>query len=715
MKKKEVTIMYNPYLIASFFFLFAVLIFRVAELSLFTLVDGRDLSLFAETRNTTTEIITAQRGTIYDSYGDVLSQNVNSYTLIAYLEESRTTDDDEIRHVIDKEATAKALSPLINMTEEDILELLENDAYQVELGPGGRGIGELLKEEIEDLNLPGLDFVESSKRYYPNNDFASYVVGYAKQDSDGTIIGELGIEQEYDDLLSGTDGYTQYQQDNALGYQIPNTPEIVVEAEDGADIYLTINSNVQFFAEQAIMEAEEEYDPEWMVIVVADAKTGAILASASTPSFDPNVRDIESYLNPLVSFQYEPGSTMKTYTYMAAIEKGVYDGDELFTSGELEIYEDLVTDWNPDGWGDITLDHGFSMSANTGIATITENYLSGTELKSYFQSLGFGSTTDINLPNEKEGYLGFTYPLEIANAGFGQGITTTPIQNIKALTSISNNGKVLNPYLVEKIIDPNTNEIIYQGGKSEGETVASDDTITEIKDLLDSVVNGDPDWTTGEAYHMDGYDIIGKTGTAQISSVDGTGYLTGYNDYIYSFSGMYPKDDPEILIYVSASRPDVATSKPVVNASLQIIEDTAKYFNIFGTKLEDTDLVNYVIDSYINKSTTTTEKELENQNINVVTLGSGDKVINQYPIADTEICSYENVILLTNSNNIYMPDLKSWAYKDVIAFLELIGVTYEVNGYGFVTGQSIEAGQLIDLNDTIIIELEEKDYFEEEE
>ena len=358
-----------------FLVVFLCLYIQYAYLSLSPVVYGKNMDKFAAERSTYETIIQAKRGTIFDRDNNPLALNVSSYTVIAYLDENRSKNSTVPLHVVDKEKTAEALAPILNMEKDYILSLLTRDVKQVELGPGGRGITELKKEEIQNLSLSGIGFIESQKRYYPNGNFASYVLGYAKTvstDTDGNgiedaevIKGELGIESKYDETLKGTDGYIKYQKDR-FGYKIPDTKEEKVEEINGSDIYLTIDSNIQRFTESAIKEQSNIYNPEWMLIAVMDAKTGEILASSSSPSFDPNVRDISNYENPLSSYSYEPGSTMKTYTYMCAIEKGTYNGSLTYKSGSIVVDKEnnVISDWNPLGWGNLTFDQGYAYSSN---------------------------------------------------------------------------------------------------------------------------------------------------------------------------------------------------------------------------------------------------------------------------------------------------------------------------------------------------------------
>ena len=297
-------------------------------------VDGINLVEFANNRNTVTKTLYANRGSIYDSNGDVLAQNVNSYTLIAYLSPKRTKNPDKPNHVVDKIGTATALSPIINMPVEDILSRLDKDLYQVEFGLHGK-LNESQKEQIEALNLPGLDYINTLTRYYRMSTFSSYIVGYAKKDENNVINGELGAEKYYNKELSGVDGYVTYQKD-AYGYKMNNMPSIEQPAVDGDDIYLTIDSNIQLIAENAMRELTAKTDNklDWALFSVVDAKTGAIVASATAPSFNPNdLSTITSYTNPLVSYTYEPGSTMKTFSWASAIDSGNYDGNKKYKSG----------------------------------------------------------------------------------------------------------------------------------------------------------------------------------------------------------------------------------------------------------------------------------------------------------------------------------------------------------------------------------------------
>jgi len=242
---------------------------------------------------------------------------------------------------------------------------------------------------------------------------------------------------------------------------------------------------------------------------------------------------------------------MKTFTYMCAIDSGKYDGNTVFTSGSVEIGDDTVQDWNGIGWGNITLDLGFEYSSNVGASYIVQKVINKTELRDCLESYGFGEKTGIELPRELSGSLKFTYPIEVATASFGQGITTTAIQQLQALSIIANDGKMVKPYIIEKIVDSNTGKVIKQNEPEFGDQIVRTSTINKMKELMFNVINANNVGTTGVTYRIDGFDIIGKTGTAQIYDTTLKQYLEGANNYIFSFAGMFPKDEPEIIIYAA--------------------------------------------------------------------------------------------------------------------------------------------------------------------
>lgn len=691
--KKRVTIKISKFIILVVAFLFVAIICKLSYVVLSDKVDGINLKDKSASISTVKKTLYADRGNIYDINGEELASTVNSYTVIAYLNSNKT-------NVSDKEKTAKELAPILNMTEEKLIELLNKKLYQVELRPGGYGITEVVKARIEKLELPGIDFIKNSKkRYYNKSTFASYIIGYAKVLDDGKISGELGIEGYYDDILSGTNGYTKYLKYTSSNYKIPNTNEDTKKAKDGSDIYLTIDSSIQLIAEKAVSSMKEKFNTDWAVFTVMDAKTGAIVASATNPNFNPNdTNTIKEYMNPLLSYQYEPGSVMKVFSFASSMEEGKYDGEETFKSGSYTLDDGtVIRDSERKGWGTISFDEGFARSSNVAATTLALR-LGVDKLSEYYNNLGFGKKTGIELSNEAIGDIEMVYQSELATASFGQGVSVTAIQMLQALSAMTNDGTVIKPYIVDKVVDQNGN-ITYQGKRQVVKKVYSTNTVNKMHEIMKKVIDINKYW------QVNNVSIMGKTGTAQIASPKG-GYLTGTYDYIKSFAGIFPADDPKYIVYVAGKKPETnlgSWAKVITTA----IEEIASYAKLTESKSDADPSKIIKLDNYISKYLDTTLEELKNKKIDVIILGNGKYIINQYPLKNKTLLSGEKLFLLTNDKEIKMENLKGWSLSEVKTYCNLIGLKLEYNGYGYVINQSIEENAILDVNNmTLTIELE---------
>lgn len=691
--KKRVTIKISKFIILVVAFLFVAIICKLSYVVLSDKVDGINLKDKSASISTVKKTLYANRGNIYDINGEELASTVNSYTVIAYLNSNKT-------NVSDKEKTAKELAPILNMTEEKLIELLNKKLYQVELRPGGYGITEVVKARIEKLELPGIDFIKNSKkRYYNKSTFASYIIGYAKVLDDGKISGELGIEGYYDDILSGTNGYTKYLKYTSSNYKIPNTNEDTKKAKDGSDIYLTIDSSIQLIAEKAVSSMKEKFNTDWAVFTVMDAKTGAIVASATNPNFNPNdTNTIKEYMNPLLSYQYEPGSVMKVFSFASSMEEGKYDGEETFKSGSYTLDDGtVIRDSERKGWGTISFDEGFARSSNVAATTLALR-LGVDKLSEYYNNLGFGKKTGIELSNEAIGDIEMVYQSELATASFGQGVSVTAIQMLQALSAMTNDGTVIKPYIVDKVVDQNGN-ITYQGERQVVKKVYSTNTVNKMHEIMKKVIDINKYW------QVNNVSIMGKTGTAQIASPKG-GYLTGTYDYIKSFAGIFPADDPKYIVYVAGKKPETnlgSWAKVITTA----IEEIASYAKLTESKSDADPSKIITLDNYISKYLDTTLEELKNKKIDVIILGNGKYIIDQYPLKNKTLLSGEKLFLLTNDKEIKMENLKGWSLSEVKTYCNLIGLKLEYNGYGYVINQSIEENAILDVNNmTLTIELE---------
>ncbi len=697
MKIKRSRVRVNNLLILVFFCCFLLAIGKLIFVAVSPKIDGRNLREFADIRNTKKRVIPATRGNIYDVNGETIASNANSYTLIAYLSEKRTTNMDNPQHVIDKEGTAKALSEVLEMDYDYVLGRLNvKEAYQVEFGTKGKNLSENQKVKIESLGLPGIGFIAGGKRYYKNNKMASYIVGYAKTSEDGEINGEIGIERQYNSILKGEDGYSEYQVSGA-GYQM-GEPLVNKDPVSGSDIYLTIDTGIQLILEDALHTLEENNTFDWFTMTVIDANTGAIVASTASPSFNPNdVSTIKNYVNPLIGYTYEPGSTMKIYSWLAAMENGIYDGTEEYQSGTTKVDNYTIKDFNNVGWGMISYDKGFAYSSNVA-ATNLALELGNVKLKEFYESLGFGSKTGIELPNEEHGILKMTYKSELATASFGQGITTTPIQNLQALTIFTNDGEMLKPYIVDKIVDQE-GKVTYQGGRTSLGQKASSENVKKMRELMYDVVYSG----VSNYYQPNNVTLAGKTGTAEFTGQNGR-YLSGSLNRIRSFAGFFPYENPKYIFYVSVKKLD-GENKALANAVVKAVESIANYSNITNTTSEiDKDSL-ISLKNYISQNVKETKENLKNEKLKVYVIGDGKAIINQYPLKGSEVIKGSKVFLLTENEEYIMPDIIGWSSSEVMNFCNLIGLNYKFNGYGIVKEFNIEKDTIIDLTKTLEVTL----------
>ena len=680
-------------------FFFCVIVIKLCYVVLSPNVDGIDLTQFADSRNTAKETLYADRGVIYDVNGKPLAKNANSYKIVAILSPSRTTDMSNPEHVVDKEHTAEAMCTVL-ATEEtmeqcksDLIGYFSQDLYQAELGNWGR-ISEDERQALLALDLPGIMFETlAKKRQYINSSWASYILGYARSNDEGEIVGEMGIESYFNEELSGKNGYVEYQKD-AYGYKMATSSEIREDAVSGSDIYLSIDSDVQNILENSITNFSKDKELEWAIFVVMDAKTGAIVGSATNPNFNPNTLDnLESYLNPLVGYQYEPGSTMKIFSWLAALENGIYNGDDTFLSGSVTLSDGTkIKDFNNVGWGTINYDTGFAYSSNVA-ATNLGLKLGSAKLSDFYDLCGFGEKTGITLPGEEAGSIDFMYESELANASFGQGISVTPIQLLQAMSAFANDGVMVKPYIVSKIVDSNGN-VTMESKRTEVERIASSESINKMKELMYNVVYNSFSYNKG--YAPSNVTIAGKTGTAQIASPTG-GYLTGEYDYIKSFLGMFPYEDPQYVFYF-ATKQFKGSSNDIYHAVSSTIEDVANIVEVTKGQ-SDVDSSKIIeISQYISRETANVVEDLKKLGLSPVVIGNGTYVTNQNPLKGSKVISGSKVFIQTNDTTITMPDVAGWSTNELIRFCDFIGLSYTLNGYGKVLSTNIPTGTVIDTN-----------------
>ena len=678
-------------------------------------VQDVDLEALLQERWTQTISIEGERGNIVDRNGEVLAEEIPSYTIVAVLDERLDS------YIDDPRAAAEALSPVLGADVDYLEAQLSRDSVQVELGAAAKNLSYETKEEVENLEIPGITFREDPRRYYPKQTFASHILGYTERDMSEA---RMGLEQSLDSYLAGEAGSIQFQRDGR-GRQLPQDEEIIQEPEHGEDVMLTIDSRIQTAMEQTMNQADELYEPERMMAVVANAKTGEILGMSNRPSFNPNeYEEIENYTNYNISSRFEPGSTMKIFTLAAAVEEGVYNGEAEFESGTYQVTDRTIRDHNDgEGWGEISFNEGVQRSSNVAFSKIAIEILGPDRLYEYIDKFGFREPTGIDLPNEVNGgEIAESYAIDAATTAFGQATSISPMQQVKAATAIANNGKMMKPYVVSEIIDSDTGETIEKKEPQiDGEPI-SEATAMEVREILETVVSQEEG--TGQMYAVEGFDVAGKTGTAQIPEEDGSGYQSGHGKNIYSFIGMAPADDPEVIVYVAVDRPELELNEygnqPVSLIFRQVMEQSLQYLNIPAeTPADNTDNTSggYEIPDLTNETSAQAVLELEESGMDTIVLGSGTEVQAQSHAPGTSLAPGERVILKT-SGEIRMPDIEGWSLRSIQQLAAVLDVSLDHEGVGFVSSQFPQEGTLMEKIEGIEAELsgsEESEDTEEEE
>lgn len=693
-------------------------------------VNGVSLEAWAEEKRTSSYTMPAERGKIFDRNGMTLAYDRPSYRLYAIVDESYSENAEEPLHVVDPKETAEKLAPLLDADASDIQERLEKGIeegrFQVELGNIGKNLSKETKDRIEAEEIPGIKFEEEPLRYYPNGMFASHIIGFAREaemeNEDGEITSEItgvtGIEKEMDELLRGEDGYISYQRDR-YNKKLLDPNEVVKAPEDGADVYLTIDQKVQTLLEDVLSQVDEEYNPEKMTAIVMDPKTGEIIAMSSRPSYNPNnPKNVENWFNDAISNPFEPGSTVKMFTWAAAIEEGVYNGDEEFKSGSYQVNEKItpINDHNGGrGWGNITFDEGFERSSNVAASKLVWEKIGTETFLDYLHAFDFDEVTGIDLPGEVSGQILYNWPLEKITTAFGQGTTTTPIQQMKAASAIANDGKMMQPYVVDKIIDPSSEKVLEDKSPNVAGEPISEETAEQVRKLLESVVYGEHG--TAKNFQLEDYRVGGKTGTAEMPNPEGGGYLKGRENYVFSFLGMAPIDDPKLMMYVSVQQPeleyDETGSMPVSFIFRNVMENSLHYLNIEPDQDDDENAMEaFELPELTGERTESVVKELKEKEIQVTVVGNGKEIVAANKEEGDQIFPSDRVILITDEPE--MPDLTGWSLRDVVAFADLMKLKIEVIGNGYVIHQHVEEGTPIQEGDYLGVELAPPDFEENE-
>ncbi|WP_226578477.1 penicillin-binding protein [Halobacillus litoralis] len=695
-------------LMAVFSIIFLTIAGRFLYIETAATIEGVDLKEWAEDIRTSSYEIDAARGKIYDKNGMVLAYDRPTYRLYAVVDPDYSINLPEPKHVTDPEKTASMLAPFLDMKAGEIEETLESaqeqGRFQVEFGANGKDLTQKEMEEIQELDLSGVEFEQESKRYYPNGIFASHLIGFART-TDGNIHGVTGIEKQMEEQLQEEKGKISYERDK-YGTKLLDPNEVMTEPKDGNDVYLTIDQKIQTFLADAMSQVDEQYNPKKIMAAVMDPDTGEILAMSNRPSYNPNdVGDVENWYNDLISYPFEPGSTMKIFTWASAMEEGVYKGTDLYQSGTYKVTPSSpsVGDHNNDqGWGPISYNEGFLRSSNVASSKIAYEMLGPTKFRQYLNDFHLEEKTGIDLPNERVGRLVYDEPRDQVSTSFGQGSTFTAMQLMTAATAVANDGKMMKPYMLNKITSSETGEVLEEGTPEEIGQPISSSTAEQMRELMGQVVSSEDG--TGQSFQLDDYSLAGKTGTAQI--YDG-GYLTGRNNYVFSFMGMAPKEDPELLMYVAVQQPDLEVtelgSEPVSYIIRTVMQNSLHYLDIQPDKEAEESLSPLSLPDVTGESVDKAEQKLKETFEKVEVIGNGGRVEAVLPSPGTKVVENQRIMIVTDQPN--MPDLTGYSVRDVHRLVKYFDLKIETMGSGYVQKQSIPAGTEIKEGDYLVVEL----------
>lgn len=612
-----------------FFFLFilCLLIIIVIRVFYIQVFDYQKLSTLAESLWSRELPIGADRGTIYDRNGKVLATNITTTSLVLIPNQ-----------IQNKEEVAEKLSKILNSDYEDMLAHVSKKTSIERVHPEGRQLSYDIASKIDELGYDGVYLVKESKRYYPYGSVLSHVLGYVGIDNQGLS----GLELTYDDYLTGKNGAIKYFSDGK-GNRL-ELSEVYEEPQDGIDLQLTIDLDIQLAAERELDNIMSKYTPEHALILAMDPDTGEVLAMASRPNFDPN--NYQDYTTETINqnlpiwMTYEPGSTFKIMTLATSLEEQTVNlfEDTYYDDGSVNVDGATIHCWKSGGHGAQTFLEVVENSCNPGFVELGQRLGTNT-LMSYINNFGFGAKTGIDLNGESNGIL-FNIdkmgPVELATTAFGQGISVTPIQQVTAVSAAINGGTLYEPYLVKEMLEPETKSVIYTKEPVMRRKVISEETSKLVRYALESVVaNG-----SGRSAYIENYRVGGKTGTAQ--KVQNGVYMDG--NYILSFIGFMPADDPEIVVYVAIDHPQGVTqyggvvaapiAKSVLETAISVLdiepssEGMEKEYNWLDTKYVKLPEVTGL---------TVEEAKKALKGFSIEYSGEGENIVYQSPSANTYI------------------------------------------------------------------------------
>ena len=700
-------------------FLFAVFLVNFAVIIGTGTKFGVNLVKEANKVHQTTLTVPAKRGTIYDRNGTPIAEDATSYNVYAVIDKEYKSANGDVLYVEESQynKVAEIFHKYLDMEETYVKDQLSQpNLKQVSFGAKGNGITYAnmmsIKQDLESAKVEGINFTTSPNRSYPNGKFASSFIGLAQlhENEDGTksLIGTSGIESSLNSLLAGTDGIITYEKDR-LGNIVPGTEQVTQQTVNGKDVYTTLSSPLQSFMESQMDAFQEKLKGKYMTATLVSAKTGEILATTQRPTFDADTKEgiTEDFVWRDILYQsnYEPGSTMKVMTLAAAIDNNTFPGGEYFNSSELKIADATIKDWDVnDGLsaGSImTYSQGFDHSSNVGMTLLQQKMGDATWLD-YLSRFKFGVPTRFGMSDEYAGQLPEDNIVSIAMSSFGQGISVTQTQMLRAFTAIANDGVMLEPKFISALYDPNDQTVRKSQREVVGNPVSKEAASLTRENMI--LVGTDPVY--GTMYNkltgkpivtVPGQTVSVKSGTAQIADEQNGGYLVGKTNYIFSVVTMHPSENPDFILYVTVQQPEHFSNPwfgEFANPILERASAMKESLNLQSTAKnldQVTSTTNYAMPATKDYSAGDLAEELRRNLVQPIVIGSGTKIKESSVSEGTNLDANEKVLLLSDKVE-EMPDLYGWSKKNVETFAKWLNLEVEYEGSGqTVTKQSVRA------------------------
>ena len=718
----------NRKIVGKYISLLAVVLFAVFLVNFAVIIGsgskfGTDLVKEAKKVHQITRIVPAKRGTIYDRNGVPIAEDATSYNVYAVIDKKYKSATGKILYVEDAQfnKVAEVFHKYLDMDEAYVKEQLSQpNLTQVSFGAKGNGITYAnmmaIKKDLKDASVEGIDFTTSPNRSYPNGQFASSFIGLAQlhenEDGSKSLLGTSGMESSLNSILAGKDGIITYEKDR-LGNIVPGTEQVSQQTVDGKDVYTTISSTLQSFMETQMNAFQEKVKGKYMTATLVSAKTGEILATTQRPTFDADTKEGLTkdfvWRDILYQSNYEPGSTMKVMTLAAAIDNNTFPGGEVFNSSELKVADTTTRDWDVNegltGGGMMTFSQGFAHSSNVGM-TLLEQKMGDATWLDYLNRFKFGVPTRFGLTDEYAGQLPADNIVNIAQSSFGQGISVTQTQMIRAFTAIANDGVMLEPKFISALYDPNDQSVRKSQKEIVGNPVSKDAaSLTRTNMVLvgtDPVYGTMHNHSTGKpTVTVPGQNVALKSGTAQIADEKNGGYLVGTTNYIFSAVSMNPAENPDFILYVTVQQPEHYSgiqlgefANPILERAVAM-KDSLNLQSTAKTLDQVTNQSAYVMPSIKDISPGDLAEALRRNIVQPIVVGTGTKIKESSVEEGTDLAPNQQVLLLSDKAE-EVPDMYGWTKATAEAFSKWLNIELVFEGSGStVQKQDVRANTAI--------------------